>query len=116
MTQLNSGIFLQGAHKKAKRPSIAKEGILGRIGGGKKAVSRTQIQVLDLVGEGEIEGLVSGDFHYFGKVSIIWTSGYQSSRKVYLISLNFKGTLNLIPNLITINQIYRNFNKTKQIK
>tara|TARA_A100001201_G_scaffold25980_4_gene29080 strand:- start:373 stop:5259 length:4887 start_codon:yes stop_codon:yes gene_type:complete len=77
MTQLNSGIFLQGAHKKAKRPRIAKEGILGRIGGGKKAVSRTQIQVLDLVGEGEIEGLVSGDFHYFGNEG---EYGYVSGR------------------------------------
>ena len=72
-----SGIFLQGANKKAKRPRIAKEGILGRIGGGKKAVSRTQIQVLDLISEGEIEGLVSGRFFYSGQTG---DYGYVSGR------------------------------------
>ena len=77
MIEDQSGIFLQGAHKKAKRPSIAKEGILGRIGGGKKAVSRTQIQVLDLVSEGEIEGFVSGRFYYSGQTG---DYGYVSGR------------------------------------
>ncbi len=67
MIEDKSGIFLAGAHKKARTPKIAPEGILAKIGGGKKAISRTQIQVLDLVSEGELEGLVSGQFYYSGQ-------------------------------------------------
>ena len=77
MIEDKSGIFLAGAHKKARTPVIAREGIVGKIGGQKKTVSRTQIQTLDLVSEGEIEGLVSGQFYYSGQSGDI---GYVSGR------------------------------------
>jgi hypothetical protein len=77
MIEDKSGIFLAGAHKKARTPIIAREGILDKITVGKKAVSRTRIQVLDLVAEGVLEGLVSGKFLYSGQTGDI---GYVSGK------------------------------------
>ena len=77
MIEDKSGIFLAGAHKKARTPKIAREGILDKISAGKKAVSRTQIQVLDLVSEGVLEGFVSGKFIYSGQTGDI---GYVSGK------------------------------------
>ena len=76
MTINNSGLFLAGAHKKARTPRIANEGIWNKIRG-KKAISRSRIQALDLISEGEIEGLVSGTFYYSGQTG---DYGYISGR------------------------------------
>ncbi len=58
-------------------PVIVFEGITGIIKPTGLAVSLTQIEVLDLLGEGEIEGLVTGEYTYQGNLGQI---GYTSAQ------------------------------------
>lgn len=63
-----------------RRPVEAKEGVLYQTGTGgnalTRAVSLTQIEVLDLISEGEIEGLVTGEYYFSGFVGEV---GYRTA-------------------------------------
>lgn len=68
---------------KARNPKEAPEGVSGQyIESGSlniplaRAVSLTQIKVLDLISEGEIDGLVSGEYSYVGVAGEV---GYRSA-------------------------------------
>lgn len=66
----------------ARRPKEAVEGVSGQFleSGNlqiplKRAVSLTKIRTLDLISEGEIEGLVNGEYNYVGNIGNV---GYSS--------------------------------------
>jgi hypothetical protein len=79
-----SGIYtdpyplIQGLGKSddARKPKDDPEGVVDVLPDGSLAVSLTRIKVLDLLGEGEIEGLATGEWNFKG---IIGRTGYNSA-------------------------------------
>src|SRR4051812_19450963 len=66
--------FIQGWEAKPHQAVEAPEGVTG-VTGFSRAVSLTQIKAMDLLSDGEIDGLVEGEYDYQGTLGRI---GYDS--------------------------------------
>ena len=79
-------------------PVEAEEGIFKGDAGASKVLSRTETETTDLISEGPIEGLVSGNYVYAGQANQIgWTSyifnkyaTYNNANNAYLRSVYWK--------------------------